>query len=183
MLAHGTHPPHPVDVPNMFVDVTPVTNAQYAAFLATTGYSPTDDYNFLRDWNGSHTPPQGWDNKPVTWVDLLDARAYCAAAGKRLPHDWEFQFFAQNGTAGKLYPWGDTWDAANVPPPTTGTVRPPPPDVGSVPAGDTPSGIKDTVGLIWQWTDEFEDIHTRAGLVRGGSTYAVTSTGVWHGLW
>ena len=40
------------------------------------------------------------------------------------------------------------------------------------------------MGLVWQWTDEFEDIHTRAGLVRGGSNYAVTSTtGAWHGLW
>ncbi len=170
-LAHHVHGPFNVSVPDLFVDATPVTNAQYAAFLAASGYSPGDAYHFLRDWNGSRTPPAGWENKPVTWVDLLDARAYCAAAGKRLPHDWEWQYVSANGTAGKPYPWGAAWDATRVPPQQNGTARPPPPDVGSFPGGATPSGILDAVGLVWQWTDEFADAHTRAGLVRGGSYY------------
>jgi iron(II)-dependent oxidoreductase len=182
-LASLVHAPHAVDVPDLFVDATPVTNAQYAAFLAASGYAPDDDYNFLRDWAGARAPPAGWEKKPVTWVDLLDARAYCAAAGKRLPHDWEFAFVAQNGSAGQLYPWGDVFDAANVPPQANGTARPPPPDVGSFPGGDTPHGVKDMVGLVWQWTDEFTDAHTRAGLVRGGTYYSPTSFGAWHGEW
>ena len=68
-----------------------------------------DDLNFLRDWkNGAY--PEGWANKPVTWVSLEDARAYAAWAGKRLPHEWEWQYAAQ-GDDGRIYPWGNTWEA------------------------------------------------------------------------
>ena len=66
--------------------------------------------NFLRDWkNGSY--PDGWANKPVTWVSLEDARAYAAWAGKRLPHEWEWQYVAQGGDENRIYPWGNTWAA------------------------------------------------------------------------
>ena len=99
------HEMHAVDVPNLFVDVTPVTNAAFAAFLQASGYAPSDAHNFLRDWNGSAAPPSGWENKPVTWVDLLDARAFCAHAGKRLPHDWEWQFVAQGGDPSQICAW------------------------------------------------------------------------------
>lgn len=72
-----------------------------------------------------------------------------------------------------------------MPPQVNGTTRPPPPDVGTVPAGDTPAGVKDMVGLVWQWGDEFADDHTRAGLVRGGSYYSPTvpAGDPWHGVW
>ena len=74
--------------------------------------------NFLRDWkNGNY--PEGWDNKPVTWVSLEDARAYATWAGKRLPHEWEWQYAAQ-GTDGRLYPWGNEWNASAVPVPGQG---------------------------------------------------------------
>ena len=60
--------------------------------------------NFLKDWkNGAY--PDGWADKPVTWVSLEDARAYAAWAGKRLPHEWEWQYAAQ-GADGRVYPWG-----------------------------------------------------------------------------
>jgi hypothetical protein len=142
---------------------------QFAAFLAASGYAPADGHNFLRDWAGARTPPAGWEQKPVTWVDLIDARAYCAHRGMRLPHDWEWAYIASNGSAGQLFPCGDDWDAAAVPPQATGTTRPPPPDVGGYPAGDAPSGVKDLMGLVWQWTNLFRDDHTAGGLVRGGS--------------
>jgi gamma-glutamyl hercynylcysteine S-oxide synthase len=79
-----------------------VTNAQFKQFLDATHYAPRDAINFLRDWkNGSF--PQGWDNRPVTWVSLEDARAYAKWAGKRLPHEWEWQMAAQ-GTDGRAIP-------------------------------------------------------------------------------
>lgn len=31
------------------------------------------------------------------------------------------------------------------------------------------SGVEDLVGTIWQWSDEFCDLHTCRGIVRGGS--------------
>ena len=164
-------------IPNPKNSTTPVTNAQYAAFLASSGYTPSDSHNFLRDWASPGAgPPPGWGSKPVSWVDLLDARAYCTHYGKRLPHDWEWQYIGQNGSITSLYPWGSVWDASRVPVQTNGTVRPPPPDVGSFPGGDTPSGVKAMMGLVGQWTDEFQDEHTRAGLVRGGSYYSATGS-------
>ena len=60
--------------------------------------------------------PEGAGDKPVTYVSLEDARAYAAWAGKRLPHDWEWQYAAQ-GNDGRMYPWGNEWNAAAVPTP------------------------------------------------------------------
>jgi len=152
-----------------YIDRTPVTNAQFAKFLDATHYHPRDDHNFLRDWrNGKY--PEGWAQKPVTWVSLEDARAYANWAGKRLPHEWEWQYAAQ-GTDGRLYPWGNTWDAAAVPPPEKGRMLRPPTDVGTFPRGASPFGVMDLVGTVWQWTDEYQDEHTRAAILRGGSYY------------
>ena len=104
--------------------------------------------------------PQGWENRPVTWVSLEDARAYAAWAGKRLPHEWEWQYAAQ-GTDGRLYPWGEEWNAGAVPvPDKSRTMRGPDP-VDAHPGGASPFGVMDLVGNVWQWTDEFADEHTR----------------------
>ena len=106
----------------------------------------------------------------MTWVSLEDARTYAAWAGKRLPHEWEWQYAAQ-GNDNRLYPWGEKWDADRVPVPDTGRTLGPPADVDSHPNGVRPFGILDMVGNVWQWTDEYQDEHTRAAIVRGGSHY------------
>ncbi|WP_326538395.1 SUMF1/EgtB/PvdO family nonheme iron enzyme [Pseudorhodoferax sp.] len=152
-----------------FIDRTPVTNAQFKAFVDASGYRPADGHNFLRHWAGG-APPAGWAHKPVTWVALEDARTYAAWAGKRLPREWEWQYAAQ-GSDGRTYPWGAQWDAAAVPVPHTGRSAPEPADVHAHPAGASPFGVLDLVGNVWQWTDEFHDDHTRAAVLRGGSRY------------
>jgi formylglycine-generating enzyme required for sulfatase activity len=151
------------------IDRCPVTNAQFKAFLDASGYRPADAHNFLRDWQDG-APRRGWENKPVTWVSLDDARAYAQWAGKRLPHEWEWQYAAQ-GLDGRLYPWGDEWDGGAVPAPACGREMPTPADVDAHPAGASPFGVLDLVGNVWQWTDEYGDDHTRAAIVRGGSAY------------
>ena len=35
------------------------------------------------------------------------------------------------------------------------------------------------MGLVWQWTNEFTDAHTRAGVVRGGAYYRDATSG-WY---
>ncbi|QOY88110.1 formylglycine-generating enzyme family protein [Paludibaculum fermentans] len=158
-----------LEMPGFYLMKHPVTNAQFKKFMDATQYHPADDHNFLRDWkNGNY--PEGWAQKPVTWVSLEDARAYAAWAGARLPHEWEWQYAAQ-GTDGRLYPWGAEFDASAVPPKETGRTVRAPSDVGAYPKGASPFGVEEMVGHVWQWTDEYTDEHTRAAVLRGGSYY------------
>ncbi len=160
---------HRLHVRSFCIDKFPVTNADFKQFLEATDYHPQDDLNFLRDWqNGVF--PAGWANRPVTWVSLEDARAYAAWAGKRLPHEWEWQYAAQ-GTDGRLYPWGNSWDASAIPVPDKGRTMRGPDAVDAHPKGASPFGVMDLVGNVWQWTEEFTDDHTRGGILRGGSYY------------
>jgi formylglycine-generating enzyme required for sulfatase activity len=151
------------------IDRYPVTNAQYQAFLDASHYRPRDDHNFVRHWERG-APPRGWENKPVTWVSIEDARAYAQWAGKRLPHEWEWQYAAQ-GSDGRRYPWGNDWSAGAVPAASTAREAPPPDDVDGHPAGASPFGVMDLVGNVWQWTDEYVDAHTRSAILRGGNNY------------
>ena len=163
------HHDHAIAIRPFYIDRHLVTNAQFKKFLEATRYRPKDDHNFLRDWkNGTY--PAGWSNKPVTWVSLEDARAYAAWAGKRLPHEWEWQYAAQ-GTDGRLYPWGNNWNATLVPKPEQSRGLRPPTAVDSYPQGASPFGVVDLVGNLWQWTDEYLDDHTRSATLRGGSYY------------
>lgn len=160
---------HRLAMPAFWIDRHPVTNAEFKVFLDAAGYRPADAHNFLRHWQ-SGAPVAGDERRPVVWVSLEDARAYAAWAGKRLPHEWEWQYAAQGGD-GRTYPWGESWDDAAVPPPQRGRDLPPAPEIGRTPRGASPFGVEDLVGLVWQWTDEFVDEHTRAAIVRGGSYY------------
>jgi formylglycine-generating enzyme required for sulfatase activity len=167
---------HVLAIKAFWIDRTPVTNAQFERFLAATNYRPADDHNFLRDWSDGACPP-GWASKPVTWVSIEDARAYARWAGKRLPHEWEWQYAAQ-GLDHRRYPWGNHWIDAAAPAADGGTDLPPPADVDAHPGGASPFGVLDLVGNVWQWTDEFTDEHTRAAVLRGGSHYRPG-----HSLW
>jgi iron(II)-dependent oxidoreductase len=168
---------HVMTLSPFYIDRYPVTNREFKRFLDQTQYHPNDDHNFLKDWkNGAH--PAGWDEKPVTWVSVEDARAYAAWAGKRLPHEWEWQYAAQ-GSDGRLYPWGNTWNTKAVPAPQEGRTLDAPADVSSHPIGASPFGVEDLVGNVWQWTDEYRDPHTRAAILRGGSTYRPQGS-IWY---
>ena len=168
---------HAMHVDSFYIDKYPVTNAQFKTFLDATRFHPHDDLNFLRDWRGG-TFPTGWDNRPVTWVSLEDARAYAAWAGKRLPHEWEWQYAAQ-GADGRLYPWGNDWDPTAVPVPDKSRTPRPPDPVDEHPKGASPFGVMDLVGNVWQWTEEFTDEHTRAAIVRGGNYYQPQGS-IWY---
>ena len=160
---------HKMHVKAFYIDKYPVTNADFKKFLDATHYHPKDNHNFLRDWmNGGY--PDGWARKPVTWVSIEDARAYAQWAGKRLPHEWEWQYAAQ-GTDGRTYPWGNEWDSSAVPAPDKRRDMREPTNVDAYPKGASPFGVMDLVGNVWQWTDEYVDEHTRGGIVKGGSYY------------
>jgi formylglycine-generating enzyme required for sulfatase activity len=160
---------HQLHIDSFYIDKYPVTNAEFATFLRATQYTPTDNGNFLKDWHNG-TFPEGWANKPVTWISIEDARAYAKWAGKRLPHEWEWQYAAQGNDA-RLYPWGNAWDSNAVPDPDRARKLRGPDNVNSHPSGQSPFGVMDMVGNVWQWTDEYQDEHTRGAILRGGSYY------------
>jgi formylglycine-generating enzyme required for sulfatase activity len=168
---------HEIKMSRFFIDRYSVSNAQFKAFLDSTKYHPKDAINFLKDWK-SGTYPVGWADKPVTWVSLEDARAYAQWAGKRLPHEWEWQYAAQ-GADGRLYPWGNEWKADAVPLPEKGRALRGPDDGAAHPLGASPFNVMDLVGNVWQWTDEYQDEHTRAAILRGGSYYQPQGS-IWY---
>jgi len=168
---------HKMNVAAFDIDRYPITNADFKKFLDASHYKPIDDHNFLRDWKNGEMPT-GWENRPVTWVSLEDARAYAKWAGKRLPHEWEWQYAAQ-GTDGRLYPWGNEWKEGAVPKPDKGRDLIGPDAVTAHPNGGSVFGVMDLVGNVWQWTDEYEDTHTRAAVLRGGSYYQPQGS-IWY---
>lgn len=78
----------------VYVSRTPVTNAQYAEFIAATGYSAPANWT-----DGSY--PVGEDELPVNYVSAEDAEAYCAWLTQcdgvntyRLPNESEWELAA-----------------------------------------------------------------------------------------
>jgi formylglycine-generating enzyme required for sulfatase activity len=159
-----------VAVDTFFIDRYPVTNQQYFRFITESGYFPVDTVNYLKHWvNGVYR--QGQERYPVVWVSLEDARAYAEWAGKRLPVEAEWQLAAQ-GNDGRLWPWGDEFHGTKC---NNSFDRPTPVDAFS--KGESPYGVVDLVGNVWQLTD---DVYFNGSyyfvIIRGGSHYKPDSS-------
>jgi len=174
-LPRMLHKPHSVSISDLWVDKHPVTNQEFGAFLRNSGYVPTDAGHFLQHWGclGSDacSMPPGIAKQPVVFVSIEDARSYCIHAGKRLPHEWEWQYVAQGGDPDKLYPWGSIWRPEIMPAVQDDASQANMVDVGLFPGGASRDGVEDLLGLVWQWADEYVDAHTRGGVLRGGSAF------------
>ena len=112
-------------------------------------------------------PPAGKEEHPVVYVDLDDARAYAAWAGKRLPTEEEWQYAAE-GQDRSRYPWGSAIrpDVCNAG--ERGGTTP----VRAFPKGRSPFGCYDMCGNTWEWTEsERSEGRTRFAMIRGGSFY------------
>ncbi|WP_440710938.1 SUMF1/EgtB/PvdO family nonheme iron enzyme [Herbiconiux sp. YIM B11900] len=133
---------HRVALDAVAVAAREVTNAEFAEFLAATGYRPAVSNRFLPDWRAAAAvaadadaqaalvPATGTDAQPVTSIDLDDARAYAGWAGARLPTEWEWQ------------------------------------------AAATEPGFDRAHPLVWNWTEsEHDDGITRFVMLKGGSEH------------
>lgn len=149
-----------------------VTQAQFEAFVQATGYdgreapSSKPSEPFLADWRDGH-PPAGQADHPACQLNWFHACAFCRWLSERtgrvvrLPRDAEWELAAR-GPAARTYPWGDTWDPTRCNWGDGGAVDgfPAAAPVGSFPAGQSPEGVFDLAGNIWEWTEEQ---HLRGG--------------------
>ncbi|WP_406287637.1 ergothioneine biosynthesis protein EgtB [Embleya sp. NBC_00896] len=168
-------PAHTVDVPAFWLDTVPVTNAAYLDFIADGGYEDArwwtpeglrhrrqaqltaplfwrrDGGTWLRRRFG-RTEPVPLD-EPVLHVCWYEADAYARWAGRRLPTEAEWEKAARHDPdAGRSrrYPWGDadpTPEHANL-----GQRHLQPAPAGGYPAGAAPSGARQLIGDVWEWT-------------------------------
>lgn len=166
-----------------FMDIHPVTVAEFRAFVKATNYKTQaekfGDAAVLNDttkvWElrkGAYWEyPQGEkfgkapDNHPVTQISWNDAQAYCKWAKKRLPTEAEWEHAAKNATDSKtLFPWGNEqekdgkykanfWQGAF---PHINEIE----DkfaftnpVGEF--GETPLGLTDMAGNVWEWCEDW----------------------------
>jgi serine/threonine-protein kinase len=167
----------------------PVTNAQYAIFVAAVGRRPP------AHWAGG-SPSPGQENHPVVNVSWNDAVAYCLwladITGKpyRLPTEAQWEKAAR-GADGRVYPWGSKFEKHRCNTLEQG-VRNTMPVGAYSPAGDSPYGCADMAGNVWEWVSDWyaEDYYAQSTafhdpygpakghvkVMRGGSC----NTGAWQ---
>jgi formylglycine-generating enzyme len=127
---HKLNSPHQVKTAGFLIADAETTNAQFAAFVAATGYRTSAEklgWSLIggegsAEWQWTHSEGANWrhpfgpngpdamtlPDHPVTQISGEDARAYCRWIGGRLPNIDEWEIAARAG-AKTLYPWGDTY--------------------------------------------------------------------------
>ncbi len=159
-----------VRIDSFLIDKYPVTNAQFFDFITNSGYKPADTTAYLRHWQ-SGTFKQGQDKYPVVYVSYEDIQAYTAWIGKRLPTQAEWQLAAQ-GTDNRKWPWGNDFHGTLC---NNAFDRPTPVDAFA--KGQSPYGVADMVGNVWQLTNDIYFNGTNYfGIIRGGSYYKPESS-------
>jgi formylglycine-generating enzyme required for sulfatase activity len=138
----GEVPQLTVWLDTFFIDQVEVTLGRYRACVEAGVCAPIELSDYRRTVISEATRP---DDYPVT-VRWEDALRYCQWVGKRLPTEAEWEKAAR-GTDGRLFPWGDEWDASRV---SQGWGP-----VGNYPSGATPYGALDMVGNASEWTLDF----------------------------
>ncbi|WP_326654061.1 ergothioneine biosynthesis protein EgtB [Streptomyces sp. NBC_01750] len=168
-------PAHQRLVPAFFIDTVPVTCGAYQAFIEDGGYTDRrwwapEGWDQIRQHD--ITAPLFWRreggqwlrrrfgvtepvpaDEPVLHVSWYEADAYAGWAGRRLPTEPEWEKAARHDPdAGRSrrFPWGDddpTPSHANL---GQRHLRPAP--AGSYPDGESPLGVRQLIGDVWEWT-------------------------------
>jgi formylglycine-generating enzyme required for sulfatase activity len=134
-------------VQHFCIDKTEVTVGAYKA-CAKKGTCPTDKLACnpkSSTWNAHD------DKLPLNCIDYTDSATYCTSVGKRLPTEDEWEWAARGASLGFAYPWGGTTEDWSKLCASTPKKRDLPCKVGSFPAGDTPLGVHDMAGSLWEW--------------------------------
>jgi formylglycine-generating enzyme len=153
-------PYHQVTLDEYSIDLTEVTFGEYDECVQEgTCSSPQTDNGTCLVWTGSKWQPGNLaesfkgPNRPVVCVDWLQASTYCQWNGKRLCSEAEWEKAAR-GDDGRKFPWGNqaascayaVMDDGAKGCGTNATW-----DVCSKPQGNSPYGLCDMSGNVWDW--------------------------------
>jgi gamma-glutamyl hercynylcysteine S-oxide synthase len=165
-------PAHTVHVAPFWIGKVPVTNGQWAEFIADGGYRRRGLWS-ARGWEHRSEAglerPMFWSNRgtrrrfgieeeappdePVQHICYHEAAAFAAWSGARLPTEieWEKACAWDPGPgARRRWPWGDSPPAADLANLGGDGLRPAP--VGAYPAGASAYGAEQMIGDVWEWT-------------------------------
>jgi hypothetical protein len=154
-LRHPSDPDYWVDAGQFRIGRFPVTVWEYSLFVDAGGPAPWDwETQVLRK------------SRPAVGMTWHDAVAYCewTEAGCRLPTSDEW-YFAAAGKERREYAWGDEKpddDRANFVY-HVGRVT----AVGLFPEGNTPEGVADMTGNVWEWTSSKYEAGKEEIVLRG----------------
>lgn len=169
---------HPIEVKPFRISATPVTNAEFQAFVDDDGYRRRECWG-RRGWDwrrreGAEHPlfwvgdgAGGWRARqfdgvvplepwhPVVHVNWYEADAFCRWAGRRLPTEAEWEMAATFDFATgrkRRFPWGDeppSAERASLDYRAGAAI-----DVRSLPEGDSPVGCRQMIGNVWEWVED-----------------------------
>ena len=168
-------PQHIVRLRPFVIDVAPVSNGDFLAFIDAGGYTkrelwsdtgwswlqqerieaPKYWYREGADWHARSMDRAGPvdPRRPVCHVSYHEADAYARWAGKRLPNEFEWEVAAswdEARGARREYPWGDerpTHRLANVDQLSFETAP-----IGAYARNVSPIGCYGMIGDVWEWT-------------------------------
>ena len=144
-------PQHEVTLGEFYIYTYEVTNQMYGACVVAGGCMGLET---LDAGPTSHFEDPDFEDFPVVGVDWVMARDYCSWAGSRLPTEAEWEL-ASRGPESLLYPWGEeepTCDYVNM----GGCLIPPDTQqVGHFLMGNSPDGVWDMSGNVWEWVHDW----------------------------
>jgi serine/threonine-protein kinase len=153
-------PVHEVKIDSFYIDVAPVTNAQFEKFVNESKYT-TDAEKAGEEYDWRTFSTSDHRDHPVVYVSWNDAQAYAKWAGKRLPTEAEWEYAARGGLVGEKYPWGKeeadkkanfgNYDQAGDSF-ANGKSLPTKPVKSYSPNG---YGLYDMSGNVWQWCNDW----------------------------
>lgn len=163
--------------------VKPAHVVQLAAFGLDVHEVTVGDYKVFVD---SGRVPAPWTalplaNLPVTGVTWSEATNYCGSRhrdGGALPTEEQWEAAARGLMPNRLYPWGDRAEPglAN----TLQERRNAPAAVGSYSRGNTPEGVEDMIGNVWEWTATPMGAYPGGAPMPGVSQYYVIRGGAYN---